>query len=99
KIPPVEQALVKVHPGTGRKVLYLANHAREIVGMPLEEGRALLKELTEWTTQPQFVYEHKWRAGDLVCWDNRGTLHRVLPYDFTKYRRVMHRTEVSGRAA
>lgn len=95
-VPPVVHPLVRAHSGTGEKTLYLGCHAREIVGMPVEEGRALLRELEEWTTQPPFVYRHRWRLGDFVIWDNRGTIHRVTPYDASKHRRVMHRTEVSG---
>jgi alpha-ketoglutarate-dependent taurine dioxygenase len=98
KVPAVVQPLVRVHSGTRRKVLYLGCHAREIVGMGLEEGRALLQELEAWTTQPQFVYQHRWVPGDYVIWDNRGTMHKVTPYDASIYRRLMHRTEVSGEA-
>jgi alpha-ketoglutarate-dependent taurine dioxygenase len=98
KVPPVVHPLVRVHSGTGQKTLYLGCHAREIVGMDLEEGRALLRELEDWTTQPQFVYRHKWQHGDYVIWDNRGTMHKVTPYDASVHRRVMHRTEVSGIA-
>jgi alpha-ketoglutarate-dependent 2,4-dichlorophenoxyacetate dioxygenase len=90
--------LVRAHSGTGRKVLYLGCHAREIVGMELAEARKLLAELEEWTTQPRFVYQHSWKPGDYVIWDNRGTMHRVTPYDASVYRRLMHRTEVSGEA-
>jgi alpha-ketoglutarate-dependent taurine dioxygenase len=96
-VPAAEHPLVKAHAGTGQKVLYLGCHAREVVGMPLEEGRALLRELERWATQPRFVYRHRWRIGDLVIWDNRGTMHRATAYDASKHRRVMHRTEVSGR--
>ena len=88
--------LARIHSGTGEKTLYLGCHAREIVGMPMAQGRALLRELEEWATQPQFVYRHKWEHGDYVIWDNRGTLHRVTPYDASVHRRVMHRTEASG---
>jgi alpha-ketoglutarate-dependent taurine dioxygenase len=97
-VPPVVQPLVRPHSGTGQNALYLGCHAREIVGMGLAEGRALLRELEQWTTQPQFVYAHRWQPGDYVIWDNRGTMHRVTPYDASVYRRVMHRTEVSGAA-
>lgn len=96
---PTTHPLCRTHPGTGRRLLYLGNHTREIVGLPLQEGRALLRELLDWTTQERFVYKHKWSVGDFVVWDNRGTLHRVTPYDATRYRRVMHRTEISGAVA
>jgi alpha-ketoglutarate-dependent taurine dioxygenase len=98
KVPAAVQPLVRIHSGTGRKVLYLGCHAREVVGMGLQEGRKLLAELEEWTTQPRFVYRHSWQPGDYVIWDNRGTMHRVTPYDASIYRRLMHRTEVSGEA-
>jgi alpha-ketoglutarate-dependent 2,4-dichlorophenoxyacetate dioxygenase len=80
-LPPVRQPLVRVHPRTGRKALYLASHASHIVGMPVPEGRLLLAELIEHASQPQFVYRHSWRVGDLAIWDNRCTMHRGRPFD------------------
>jgi alpha-ketoglutarate-dependent 2,4-dichlorophenoxyacetate dioxygenase len=80
-LPPVRQPLVRVHPRTGRKALYLAAHASRIIDMPVAEGRLLLMELTEHATQRQFVYRHVWRVGDLVIWDNRCTMHRGMPFD------------------
>jgi len=88
---------VRTHPETGRKCIYLGDHAEYIVGMPYEEGRALIEELIAFSTQPQFVYRHHWKVGDLVIWDNRCTMHRGLPYDDTQ-RRVLHRTTVSDYA-
>ena len=96
--PPVPQRLVRVHPGSGRKTLYLAAHASHIIGWPVEQGRALLKELTEFSTQPRFVYQHHWLLNDLVIWDNRCTLHRARPYDDMGYRRDMRRTTVEDIA-
>jgi alpha-ketoglutarate-dependent 2,4-dichlorophenoxyacetate dioxygenase len=96
QVPPVPQALVRTNPVNGRKGFYVASHASHIYGMPVEEGRALLRELTEIATQPHLVYRHVWRAGDLVMWDNRCTLHRGRPWDGAAYRRVMHRTTVAG---
>jgi alpha-ketoglutarate-dependent 2,4-dichlorophenoxyacetate dioxygenase len=95
QLPPVPQLLVRRHPGSGRKTLYLASHASHVVGWPVEEGRALIEELVSFATQPQFVYQHRWTVGDLVMWDDRCTMHRGRPYDDTKYRRDMHRTTVS----
>jgi alpha-ketoglutarate-dependent 2,4-dichlorophenoxyacetate dioxygenase len=95
-VPPVSQAVVRTHPATGRKSLYLGSHASHILGRPVEEGRALLRELLEFATQPQFVYRHVWRQHDLVMWDNRCALHRGRPWDERRYRRVMHRTTVAG---
>ena len=95
--PPVDHPLVRTHPETGRKALYLGNHASHILGMPEAEGKALLDALLEHTTKPQFVYAHRWRAGDLVMWDNRCLLHRaVANYEMTRYRRVLHRSVVRG---
>jgi alpha-ketoglutarate-dependent taurine dioxygenase len=95
--PPVDHPLVRTHPETGKKALYLGNHASHIVGMPKAEGAALLEELLRHTTQPQFVYTHRWRHGDLVIWDNRCLLHRaVANYEMDKYRRVLHRSVVRG---
>jgi len=95
ELPPVPQLLVRRHPGSGRKTLYLAAHASHVVGWPLEGGRKLVEELMQFATQPQFVYQHRWRVGDLVMWDDRCTMHRGRPYDDTKHRRDMHRTTVS----
>ncbi|HEX3524085.1 MAG TPA: TauD/TfdA family dioxygenase [Stellaceae bacterium] len=97
QLPPVPQALVRHHPASGRTSLYLASHASHIVGWPVEEGRALIEELIAFTTQPQFVYQHRWTVGDLVMWDNRCTMHRGRPYDDTQ-RRVLHRTTVADYA-
>jgi alpha-ketoglutarate-dependent 2,4-dichlorophenoxyacetate dioxygenase len=96
-LPPVAQALVRHHRYSGRTSLYLASHASHIIGSPVEEGRALIEELIAFSTQPQFVYRHHWKVGDLVIWDNRCTMHRGLPYDDTQ-RRVLHRTTVSDYA-
>ncbi len=92
--PPARHRLVHRHPGSGRKVLYLASHASHVIGMPPEEGRALLRALIEHATQPRFVHRHKWRVGDLLVWDNQQTMHRGTPFDDTKYRRDMRRTTV-----
>ena len=93
--PPVHRSLVRVHPGSGRKALYLASHASHIVGQPVPDGRMLIHELMEHATQPQFIHTHKWVPGDLVIWDNRCTLHRGRPYDEVKHRRDMRRATVS----
>jgi alpha-ketoglutarate-dependent 2,4-dichlorophenoxyacetate dioxygenase len=95
--PGAEHPLVRTHPDTARKSLYIGNHSTGVVGMPEAEGRALLAELLAHATQPRFVYTHRWRLGDLVMWDNRCLLHRaVLNYDTAKDRRVMHRSVVEG---
>ena len=97
-LPPVPQTVVRIHPGSGRKTLYLASHASHIIGWPVEQGRALLDELIEFATRPCFVHQHRWQAGDLVVWDNRCTLHRGRPYDDAKFRRDMRRTTVEDSA-
>ena len=89
--PPTRHHLVQIHPGSKRKTLYLASHASHIEGWPVEDGRALLKELKEFATEARFLYRHSWRLGDLVIWDNRCTMHRGTPYEDTRYRRDMRR--------
>jgi alpha-ketoglutarate-dependent 2,4-dichlorophenoxyacetate dioxygenase len=94
---PVRQRLVRTHPVTGRKSLYLASHVGTIVGWPVPEARALLRDLTEHATQPQFVHVHQWRQYDLVIWDNRQTMHRVRRFDESEIRDMRH-TTVAGDA-
>ncbi len=94
KMAPVPQVLVRTHPGSGRKSLFLASHAGAIRGMPVPEARMLLMDLMEHATQREFVYTHRWQVGDLVMWDNRCTMHRAREYDETQVR-DMHRTTVS----
>jgi alpha-ketoglutarate-dependent 2,4-dichlorophenoxyacetate dioxygenase len=94
---PVRQRLVRTHPVTGRRSLYLSSHAGAIVGMPVAEARILLRDLTEHATQPAFVYVHRWRAWDLVMWDNRQMMHRARRYDESQPR-DMRRTTVAGDA-
>jgi alpha-ketoglutarate-dependent 2,4-dichlorophenoxyacetate dioxygenase len=98
-LPPVSQPMVRSHPGSGRRTLYLASHASHIIGWPVEQGRALLAELIACATQPRFVYQHHWRLADLVVWDNRCTLHRARPYDDLNDRRDMRRTTVEDSAS
>jgi alpha-ketoglutarate-dependent taurine dioxygenase len=95
--PAVDHPLVRTHPETGRKALYLGNHSTHILGMEKAESATLLGRLLEHTTQPQFVYRHRWRVGDIVMWDNRCLLHRLVVDDsMQRYRRVMHRSVVKG---
>jgi alpha-ketoglutarate-dependent 2,4-dichlorophenoxyacetate dioxygenase len=94
---PVRQRLVRTHPVTGRKSLYLSSHAGAILGMPTPYARILLRDLTEHATQPKFVYAHKWKPFDLVMWDNRQTMHRGRRYDEAQPRDV-RRTTVAGDA-
>jgi alpha-ketoglutarate-dependent 2,4-dichlorophenoxyacetate dioxygenase len=91
QFPGAEHPLVRVHPGSGRKSVYIASHASHVVGWPVPDGRLLLRELMALATLPQFVYRHQWRVGDFVIWDNRCTMHRGLPFDETKERRDLRR--------
>jgi len=97
--PPARHKLVRRHPGSGRNALYIASHASHIVGMAIDEGQALLGELIELATQPQFVYRHKWHIGDLVIWDNRCTMHRATPFAASDHVRDMRRTTIIDTAA
>jgi alpha-ketoglutarate-dependent 2,4-dichlorophenoxyacetate dioxygenase len=92
KYPPSPQRLVRRHPGSGRKTVYLSAHASHIVGWPMAEGRLLLLDLNTHATQRQFVYSHQWRVGDLVIWDNRCTMHRGRPHDDTPPRDLRRAT-------
>ncbi|MGA9015272.1 MAG: TauD/TfdA family dioxygenase [Acetobacteraceae bacterium] len=94
---PVRQRLVRTHPVSGRRSLFLSAHAGAIVGWPVPEARAFLRDVSEHATQPQFVYSHKWRQWDLVMWDNRQTMHRVTRFD-EKQVRDMRRTTITGDA-
>jgi alpha-ketoglutarate-dependent 2,4-dichlorophenoxyacetate dioxygenase len=94
---PVRQRLVRTHPVTGRKSLYLSSHAGTIVGWQVPEARDLLRDLNEHATQRENVYIHRWRQYDLVIWDNRQTMHRVRRFDESQPR-DMRRTTVAGEA-
>jgi alpha-ketoglutarate-dependent 2,4-dichlorophenoxyacetate dioxygenase len=80
KVRPVRHRLVRTHPVTGRKSLYLSAHIGSIVGWPVPEARAFIRDLTEHATQPAFTHAHQWRVNDLVMWDNRTTMHRARRY-------------------
>jgi len=93
---PVRQVLVRTHPVTMRKSLFLASHAGTIVGWPMAEARIFLRDLIEYATQPQFVYVHQWQLHDLVMWDNRQTMHRVRRFNETEDIRDVRRTTISS---
>jgi alpha-ketoglutarate-dependent taurine dioxygenase len=94
-LPDVFHPLVRTHPETGRKCLYIGNEASAwIVGMDDDEGKALIDELMDFARQPHFVYAHKWRDGDAILWDNRSAMHCATPYDEINHRRLMHRTTI-----
>ncbi len=98
KLRPVRQSLVRTHPVTGRKSLYLSAHIGTIAGWPMPEARAFIRDLTEHATQPCFVHAHVWRPLDMVIWDNRTTMHRARRYDDLNDIRDMHRSTVRGDA-
>ena len=97
RVPAREHPLVWTH-RDGRRSLLLGATAGEVVGWPKDRGEAMLTDLLEWSTQPQFVLRHHWRRGDLVTWDNTGMLHRALPFEPTS-RRLLHRTTLVGDEA
>ena len=95
-VPSVHPA-VRTHPESGRNAIYLSESlTRQLEGMSIEQSRPLIKEICDFATQPRFVYQHRWRCGDLVFWDNRSAMHRATPFDDQKYQRVMHRTTLQG---
>jgi len=94
---PVRQRLVRTHPASGRRSLFLSAHAGGIIGWPVPEARIYLHDLMEHATQPRFVHVHHWRLHDLVIWDNRQTMHRVRRFDETQVR-DMRRTTIAGDA-
>lgn len=96
--PPVEQPLVRTHPQTGRKALYLGDHAESIVGMGYDESRAFIDQLNERIVEVARVYWHKWRPGDLMVWDNRCLMHKAGSYDTASEPRVIRRCTVLGDA-
>ena len=89
---PSPQRLVRLHPGSNRKSLYLSAHASHVVGWPVADGRLLLWDLMAHATQRQFVHSHAWRVGDLVIWDNRCTMHRGRPHDESQPRDLRRAT-------
>jgi alpha-ketoglutarate-dependent taurine dioxygenase len=97
--PPVRQPLVRVHPATGAKSLYVCPAViSHVEGLEADESAALIDTLIEHITQPRFVYSHHWHKGDLVMWDNRAVLHTASLFDHTRYQRLMYRTTVAGNA-
>jgi alpha-ketoglutarate-dependent 2,4-dichlorophenoxyacetate dioxygenase len=92
---PVRHRLVRLDPRTGRKSLFLSAHAGAIVGWTIPEARMFLRDLTEHATQREFVYRHRWRADDLIIWDNRTTMHRARSFDSREVR-DMRRTTLAG---
>ena len=93
---PVRQPLVRTHPSSGRRSLFLAAHAGAIIGWTKPEARMFLRDLTEHATQQEFVYSHAWRPHDLVMWDNRSTMHRARRFDDRNEVRDVRRTTLAG---
>lgn len=97
--PPSTHPLVRVHPETGRKALFIGMHASHIEGMDQMEGRRRIEALEDHATQPRYVYRHQWQPGDILMWDNRCLMHRADPnFDAKAHRRVLHRTCLRGTA-
>jgi taurine dioxygenase len=94
--PPVDHPVVRTHPETKRKCLFLGDHAEYIVGMPYDEGRALIEELNALAVHADLTYEHRWTPHELIVWDNRCTMHRATPYDPLTQRRVIRRCTIVG---
>ena len=95
--PPVDHPIVRTDPETGRKCIYLGDHAEYILGMPYDEGRALIEELNALAVHRDLTYEHRWTAGELLVWDNRCVMHRATPYDPATQGRVRRRCTVLGQ--
>jgi alpha-ketoglutarate-dependent 2,4-dichlorophenoxyacetate dioxygenase len=95
---PVPQRLVRRHPGSGRRSVYLSAHIGTIHGWRRPEAMVLIRELTEHATQRRFVYRHEWRTHDLVIWDNRCTMHRARPFDDRQFKRDMRRLTLEDSA-
>jgi len=95
--PPVDQPVVRRHPETGRTCLYLGDHAESIVGMPYDEGRALIEEVNALAvSHPDLIYAHRWQPHQLLLWDNRSVMHKATPYDPVTQGRVVRRCTVLG---
>jgi taurine dioxygenase len=95
--PPVDHPVVRVHPETGQRCLYLGDHAEAIVGMPYDEGRALIEELNALAVaHADLRYEHRWQPHELIVWDNRSLLHRATAFDTARHARVVRRCTVLG---
>ena len=96
EVPPVDHPIVRTHPETGRKCIFLGDHAETIAGLDDEDGRRLVEEINTLAIRPELTYCHRWRPGDLVIWDNRCLMHRSTPYDTARERRVMRRCTILG---
>ncbi|WP_270934280.1 TauD/TfdA dioxygenase family protein [Falsiroseomonas oryzae] len=97
RCPDVVHPLVRTHPKTGRKALFLGCVESAFAqGMSLEDGNAFMRRMIAFATQDRFVYSHKWRVGDVLVWDNAAVMHTATPFDEAKYNRTLHRTSTIG---
>jgi alpha-ketoglutarate-dependent taurine dioxygenase len=96
EVPPVAHPIVRTHPETARKAIFLGDHAEYIEGMDYAEGRALIEEINGMITPPERVYSHTWTPRQCMVWDNRCTLHRATPFDEARQKRVMRRCTING---
>ena len=97
QVPPVAHPALRTHPVSGRRALYLAHQVvSHFEGMEFEESQEIIEEIVSFATESRFVYTHEWRPGDVIFWDNRSSMHRVLPFDEERHRRRMHRTTLKG---
>jgi len=95
-VPPVDHPIVRTHPETGRRCIFLGDHAEYILGMDYDEGRDLIETLNAMAVHPDLTYAHRWQPGQLVVWDNRCLMHRATEYDPAVQRRVIRRCTVLG---
>jgi len=96
KVPPVAHPIVRTHPETGRKAIFLGDHAESVEGMDYEAGRAMIEELNQVITPPSTVYTHTWSPRECMVWDNRALLHRATGFDTARHTRVMRRCTING---
>lgn len=96
EVPPVDHPIARTHPESGRKCIFLGDHAEYILGMDYDEGRALIEELNGLAVHPDLTYEHHWNPGEMIVWDNRCLQHRATEYDLAVQRRVIRRCTVLG---
>jgi len=96
KVPPVDHPIVRTHPETKRKCIFLGDHAECVQGMDYEKGRELIEKANRLITRDDLIYRHNWEPRDLIVWDNRCLLHRATSFDTGKDRRVMRRCTVIG---
>jgi taurine dioxygenase len=95
-VPPVAHPIIRTHPETGRKSLFLGDHAETIADFDYQEGRELVEAVNAMAIRPELTYRHRWQARDLVIWDNRCLMHRATAYDAVRERRVMRRCTILG---